>query len=94
MSYPLYLNHWIGVFAANALLTPFGMRGSDAGHVLSSSLNIAIAVALYWYIDRRLLQQRSGWYTRQRGLFVTRTAYLMVGLGLSVGGALLLQRLA
>ena len=28
MSYPLYLNHWIGGFVARALLSPFGLRES------------------------------------------------------------------
>lgn len=92
MSYPLYLNHWIGVFVANALLQPFGLRGSMAGHALSTLLNIALAVVLYLYMDRQLLNRRDGWYTRSRGLWVTRVAYLMVALGLLVGVALSLQR--
>ena len=92
MSYPLYLNHWIGVFVANALLQPFGLRGSMAGHALSTLLNIALAVVLYLYMDRQLLSRRSGWYTLSRGLWVTRVAYLMVALGLLVGVALSLQR--
>ncbi len=92
MSYPLYLNHWIGVFVANALLQPFGLRGSLAGHALSTLLNVALAVALFWFVDRRLLQHRSEWYSPQRGLWVTRVAYLMVAIGLLVGTALMLQR--
>jgi peptidoglycan/LPS O-acetylase OafA/YrhL len=92
MSYPLYLNHWIGVYVANALLQPFGLRGSMTGHALSTLLNIALAVALYWYMDRRLLSHRGGWYSRSRGLWVTRVAYLMVALGFVVGFALLVQR--
>lgn len=94
MSYPLYLNHWIGIFVANALLKPYGLRDSIASHVLSTTLNISIAVALYWFVDRRLLRRRSQWYTPQRGLWITCTAYSMVAAGLLVGAVLLAQRLA
>jgi hypothetical protein len=31
-AFPLYLDHWIGVFAANAVLTPIGLRGSMVAH--------------------------------------------------------------
>lgn len=92
MSYPLYLNHWIGVYVANALLQPFGLRGSMAGHALSTLLNIALGVVLYLYMDRQLLNRRSAWYTRSRGMWVTRVAYLTVAIGLLVGIALSLQR--
>jgi peptidoglycan/LPS O-acetylase OafA/YrhL len=89
MSYPLYLNHWIGVFAANAVTKPFALQGSVASHVLSSALNIAIAIALYWYVDRRLLQHRNRWYTVQRGVWVTRIAYFISAVGMLVGLVLL-----
>ena len=56
MSYPLYLNHWIGVFASNFLLAPAGLRGSIVGHLLSYVLNIAIATTHYWCIDRKMLE--------------------------------------
>lgn len=92
MSYPLYLNHWIGVFVVNALLKPFELRDSILSHILSNLLNISLAVALYWYVDRRLLSHRGEWYSESRGLWLTRAAYIMVVCGLLIGIALLLQR--
>ena len=92
MSYPLYLNHWIGVFVANFALKPFGLRDSVLAHVVSNLLNIAIAVALYLYFDRRLLQRRAQWYTPVRGRWITIMAYSMVAVGLLVGAILLAQR--
>lgn len=92
MSYPLYLNHWIGVYVANAVFKPFGLRDSLASHVLSNLLNVLLAVALYLYVDRRLLGRRNEWYSTQRGLWVTRAAYIMVVVGSLVGIFLVLQR--
>lgn len=54
MSYPLYLNHWIGLFIAHACLKPFGLRDSLYANVLSFCLNISLAVGLYWYMDKKL----------------------------------------
>ena len=92
MSYPLYLNHWIGGFAARALLTPFGLRESVLTHVVSNSLNIGLAVGLYWYVDRQLLLHRSRFYTPRLGLIATRIAYAIVLSGLVCGLILMAQR--
>lgn len=89
MSYPLYLNHWIGLFIAHAVLKPYGLRDSAFSHVLSISLNIGIALSLYWFIDRRLLAARAGLFTQQRGVVITLFAYGMVIIGSIVGFALL-----
>lgn len=83
MSYPLYLNHWIGAFAFNFLLP--GMRDTPLRHTLSAVANIGIAMLLYWWIDRRLLSQRGRWYTPQRGRVVTASAYAMVATGICYG---------
>ena len=89
MSYQLYLNHWIGVFIAHALLKPYGLRDSAYSHVISICLNIAIAVALYWFIDRRLLAIRGELLTKQRGIITTIIAYSMVIVGCLVGFTLM-----
>jgi peptidoglycan/LPS O-acetylase OafA/YrhL len=91
MSYPLYLNHWIGIFVGNALFAPFGLRESPARVVLASVFSIALAVALYVLVDRRLLAMRGAWYSGRRGRWTMGIAYFMVGTGL-VGGAALLLR--
>ncbi len=83
MSYPLYLNHWMGAFAFNFLMP--GMRDAPIRHALSALANIGIAMALYWWIDRRLLMERSNWFTPQRGAAVTAGAYAMVVVGVCYG---------
>ena len=85
MSYPLYLNHWIGVFIGNSLLGPFGLRDSGPRQLLAFVLNIAVAVALYWWIDRRLLARRGLMYSPQRAAAATYTGCGLVGAGLFFG---------
>jgi peptidoglycan/LPS O-acetylase OafA/YrhL len=91
MSYPLYLNHWIGIFAANALLARFagGHAPVLVAAVLQAAIDIPLAVALYWYVDRRLLALRAGWYTPRRGVAVTVLAYAIIVVGLAFGAAML-----
>lgn len=85
MSYPLYLNHWIGVFVANALLGPFGLRNSPSRQLLAVVLNIAVAVALYWWVDRRILAKRNDLFTEKRGRLITLLAFAMVSVGIVAG---------
>lgn len=83
MSYPLYLNHWIGVFAFNFLMPD--MRDAPIRHVLSAVSNVGIAMVLYWMVDRRLLIHRSQWFSSQRAVNVAFCAYAMVGVGICYG---------
>ena len=68
VSYPLYLNQWIGVFAANALFAKFGMRETLLCQITGVVLAILIAFALYMLIDRNVLRHRNKFFTRQIGL--------------------------
>ena len=85
MSYPLYLNHWIGFFVANACLKPFGLRDSLYANLLSFCLNVSLAVFLYWYMDKKLLAVRNDFYTQKLGVIFTALAFGMVILGCLVG---------
>ncbi|MCK9685891.1 acyltransferase family protein [Scleromatobacter humisilvae] len=90
MSYPLYLNHWIGIFASNFLLARLHVSESlmlDA--VVQAAIDLPLAMALYWYVDRPLLSHRAGWYTPRRGVAVTIVAYLIIAIGLAYGFAML-----
>ena len=88
MSYQLYLNHWIGFFAAHALLNPFGLRDSVYAHILSVALNIGLAVLLYWFMDRKIHLLRDQWFSYQRGKLATILAYGMIVVG-TIGGLVL-----
>jgi peptidoglycan/LPS O-acetylase OafA/YrhL len=85
MSYPLYLNHWIGVFASNSLLAPTGLRGSIVGHLLSYALNIAVATTHYWCIDRNMLALRGKLFAPELGQALAIAAYILIGVGIAFG---------
>jgi peptidoglycan/LPS O-acetylase OafA/YrhL len=85
MSYPLYLNQWIGVFVLNALLDPFGLRDSGVRQILSIFCNYGIAALLYWQIDRRIISKRSSWFNEKRGIIATSCAYGLMTLGIMTG---------
>ncbi len=89
MSYPLYLNHWMGFYAAHFLLkrAPFWVATA-----FSSALSITVAVALYWFVDRQLLLRRRGWYTTRGGYALTACAYAMIVVGVAYGLSKLDQR--
>ena len=67
LSYQLYLNHWIGIFVATAVLIPFGMRDSVVKPLLGVCISIGLAAVLYGWIDQPLLAKRGRFYTLDRG---------------------------
>jgi peptidoglycan/LPS O-acetylase OafA/YrhL len=92
MSYPLYLNHWVGIFVANFLMGRLhagtGISAWALNAFLQAAIDIPIAVALYWFIDRRLLIHRAGWYSPRRGAVVTFAAYAIIVVGVAYGFAM------
>jgi len=85
ISYPLYLNHWIGVFFFNLVLDPFGLRDSGIRQFFSALMNYGIAAFLYWYIERKILAMREQLYTQKKGFVITLIAYFSVATGLTLG---------
>lgn len=87
ISFPLYLNGWIGMFAAN-----FVTKRVDGLEAISVPLQYCLAVmaaSICWYlIDRPVRLRREVWYTPQRGRMAAILAYCIVMIGL-VGGFLL-----
>lgn len=83
MSYPLYLNHWIGVYAFNFLLP--SMRDDPIRQFLSAILNVAFAMILYWFVDRQLLAHRAVWYTPRKAYILTFMAYGIFAFGFVYG---------
>jgi peptidoglycan/LPS O-acetylase OafA/YrhL len=85
VSYPLYLNHWLGSFIAHATFKPFGMRDSTVANVLSITFSAFFAYVMYRLVDRPLLKHRSQYYTLARGRAAMLVAYGLVIVGLVVG---------
>jgi peptidoglycan/LPS O-acetylase OafA/YrhL len=85
ISYPLYLNHWLGAFVAHAALKPIGLRDSAVSHVLSITFSLFFAYFMYRLVDRPLLKRRSQYFTPARGRAAMLVAYGLVIVGLIVG---------
>lgn len=81
ISYPMYLNHWIGIFAANALFDRIASRGTLACHITGVVAALLIASMLYLVIDQNLRRRRRHYYTPARGksVAVIGFAFIIVG---------------
>ncbi len=85
MSYPLYLNHWIGVFVGNLCLAPLNLQHSVYRHGLSVVINLAIAAGLYWWVDRWILLVRGKLFSLRLGRMAIVAAYSLAVVGLAGG---------
>ncbi|WP_277968901.1 acyltransferase family protein [Sphingomonas echinoides] len=90
ISYPLYLNHWMGVYVVNAIAHRVGTPSVGILHALDYLAAIPIAIVAWFLIDRQVMTYRNGWYTRQRGQWLGATAYALLAIGLT--GGFLIQR--
>jgi peptidoglycan/LPS O-acetylase OafA/YrhL len=89
ISYPLYLLHWIGLFAANALFGQLGGRDSVAAHGFAVLAAWLVASVFYLLVDRNIQRLRPQWFTITRGRVAIATAYGLTSIGLI--GALALR---
>jgi peptidoglycan/LPS O-acetylase OafA/YrhL len=95
MSYPLYLNHWIGLFAATYASRHLPLLAEPSGvwrALLQAAINLPLAMALFWWVDRRLLARRTTWFTPHLGRVVTLVAYSMITVGVLFGFAMAFRR--
>jgi peptidoglycan/LPS O-acetylase OafA/YrhL len=87
MSYPFYLNHWVGLFLRSPLerilhFPPF------VASAVALACSLGLSFAHYQFIDRKIHERRARWYSPRRGIVAGVTAILLVVVGLSVGIAL------
>ena len=90
LSYPLYLNHWIGVFAVNFVSKRWFPLDFQTFVLAQYVLNIAVALALYLAVDRQVQLRRGIWYSDDLGKMLALTSYALVGTGLILGSVILL----
>ncbi|HXJ23282.1 MAG TPA: acyltransferase [Polyangia bacterium] len=87
ISYPFYLDHWIGLFFQKTIV-----RHLHTGPVLTGIGAFAIAftacAAHYRFIDSAIMARRAAWFTPRRGLIACCCGLALVALGLVVGVAL------
>lgn len=89
VSYPFYLNHWIGVFIANEIFEPFDLRETPASKITALVLNVLVAAALYLAIDCTVRRYRRTWFSERRGRIAAIAAYILLIVGVT-GGMLLM----
>ncbi|MDO6712200.1 hypothetical protein Q4567_15805 [Aliiglaciecola sp. 2_MG-2023] len=84
-SYPLYLNHWIGIVFVNAVFSYLSWNDGIIKFTLMAILNIGFAGCLFWYVERVALSHRNRLFTQRRGITLMTIAYVMVMIGLIYG---------
>ena len=86
LSYPLYLNHWVPVFAVHWLLSRGGgLASNDIWEILAYLLAVAGAALHYVVIDRNIQAWRGAFYTIRRGQALRYAAYGLFLAGLALG---------
>jgi peptidoglycan/LPS O-acetylase OafA/YrhL len=89
ISYPLYLTHWLGLFAANAVWARWGTSAPTIKEYAAVALAWVAASLFYLAIDRNIQRLRPALFTPRRGRVATASAYAVTGIGL-VGGLLIM----
>jgi peptidoglycan/LPS O-acetylase OafA/YrhL len=88
ISYPFYLNHWVGVYFANALNKIIAPLPWPLWLALGFFVSLAFSYVAWYIVDRQVLARRESLYTLERAKILTGIAYGLLALGL-VGGALI-----
>jgi peptidoglycan/LPS O-acetylase OafA/YrhL len=90
ISYPMYLNHWMGAFAVNAIAKRLDWLPQPSVGLASYALAVIIASAAYLMIDRTVMLRRNDFYSPAVGRMLAIMAYSLVLSGL-VGGIVLIS---
>lgn len=85
VSYPMYLNHWIGVFIANAGFGVIGLRGTLLCQLSGVVLSLAASALLYVLVDLQVRKNRDRYFTVLRGKTAAATGFALVAIGLAGG---------
>jgi peptidoglycan/LPS O-acetylase OafA/YrhL len=88
ISYPFYLNHWVGVYFANALNKLIAPIAWPLWLALGFMVSLVFSYFAWYFVDRQVLAQRESLYTAERARILTVTAYGLLATGL-VGGAMI-----
>ena len=85
VSYPMYLNHWIGIFIAHAIFGKFGLRTTIYSEIAAVGFAFVIAAMLFLGIDRVVKSKRDYFFTETRGKTVAISGFALLAIGY-VGG--------
>lgn len=85
ISYPLYLNAWIGVFVLHALAKRFEMPDDWYSEALLVLCAVVVAAVFYHLIDRIVMANRNRYYSKALGWMLGGTAYALLLIGTLYG---------
>lgn len=85
LSFPLYLNHWIGLFLIHGSAKHLGLLELPSLPFIAYLTAVATTIPLYLFIDRQVLNRRNEWFTTELGYRIGLIAYFLVVTGIVVG---------
>jgi len=94
VSYPMYLNHWIGAFVTHGILKRVGGIGVTAEGLIAVIFGFIISAVLYQFIDANVRKYRNRFYSRRLGIVIAILGYALVLSGVFVGSMLTTETLA
>jgi peptidoglycan/LPS O-acetylase OafA/YrhL len=85
ISFPMYLNAWIGGFAANSVFGKFGQRGTWFCRFSGIVFALLVASILYLLIDRTIRKARESYFSEFRGKVLASVGFGLVIIGITGG---------
>ncbi|MAS04766.1 MAG: acyltransferase [Ahrensia sp.] len=88
LSFPLYLNHWLGLAFVTGTAKHLGLLELPGLSFIAYFTAVFFTIPLYWLVDHQVMQRRNEWYTRTLGWRLGQVAYILVITGIIIGYAL------
>ena len=88
LSFPLYLNHWIGHFVVHAYEKIVIDLSEPVVIGAAYFVSVVIAGVMYWGIDRQIQLRRGRWYSDLLGRRLMIAGYALFAIGVVAGGAM------
>jgi peptidoglycan/LPS O-acetylase OafA/YrhL len=85
MSYPLYLNHWLGAFVVHGLAKRAGIDMPLLVALASYVAGLVVGAVAYIAIDRQIMARRGAFYSPSVGTTLGGVAYGLMLAGVSCG---------
>ena len=85
ISYPMYLNHWMGAFVAHGIVKRVDFLPPLAEGLLSYFGGVLAGITAYLIVDRIVMASRDAYYFPALGYSLGVAAYFLVSCGLTVG---------
>jgi peptidoglycan/LPS O-acetylase OafA/YrhL len=82
VSYPFYLNNWLGGFVVHSVFKRLGIENLPISIPLSLLMGFLVSTGLYLWVDRRVMANRSRWFLPLRGFAAMVSGFSLVTTGL------------